>query len=519
MKKLSLALVALLFIVSTAFGQSARNPAPISDGNGAGLVDVVGSSPSGSEQGLVTRNIPSGTQTVSGSVTCSNCSGTGVSVNEDVASANADPGTPAYSVRQDTPSSTTSTDGDYQPLKSNNIGRLYTSSTIDAALPTGTNNIGDVDVLSVVPGTGATALGKAADSAAGSTDTGVAALCIRDDAVATLTPVDGDYTHCRTNARGALWVDLETRLDSANDSVLAVGGAAHDAAVSGNPVLEGGYASAAAPTDVSADGDMVRGWRLRNGAAAMVLTAGGALIGGDATNGIDVDVTRLPALPTGSNVIGALSANQSVNVAQINGVTPLMGAGNTGTGSHRVTIATDQAALTGLGVYVEDAGETAGGNLSMAGAVRRDTATSSSGTDGDNSTINTNNVGAVWTTQVPATNGGTLSCPVQSAASTNATNCKNAAGQIYNIQAVNTTSTIYFLRLYNLSSAPTCSSATGFIRTIPIPHGTGTGAGIAIDQSVGEAFSTGIGFCLTGGGSSTDNTNAATGVYVTILYK
>jgi hypothetical protein len=38
----------------------------------------------------------------------------------------------------------------------------------------------------------------------------------------------------------------------------------------------------------------------------------------------------------------ALPANQSVNVAQINGVTPLMGSGNTGTGSPRVTIATDQ---------------------------------------------------------------------------------------------------------------------------------------------------------------------------------
>ena len=41
----------------------------------------------------------------------------------------------------------------------------------------------------------------------------------------------------------------------------------------------------------------------------------------------------------------ALPANQSVNVAQINGITPLMGAGNTGTGSPRVTIATDQAAV------------------------------------------------------------------------------------------------------------------------------------------------------------------------------
>lgn len=41
----------------------------------------------------------------------------------------------------------------------------------------------------------------------------------------------------------------------------------------------------------------------------------------------------------------SLSANQSVNVAQINGATPLMGAGNTGTGSTRVTIASDQASI------------------------------------------------------------------------------------------------------------------------------------------------------------------------------
>lgn len=65
------------------------------------------------------------------------------------------------------------------------------------------------------------------------------------------------------------------------------------------------------------------------------------------TNNIgDVDVLTLPALPTGSNVIGALTANQSVNVAQINGVTALMGNGVTGTGSQRVTIASDNTAFS-----------------------------------------------------------------------------------------------------------------------------------------------------------------------------
>ena len=79
------------------------------------------------------------------------------------------------------------------------------------------------------------------------------------------------------------------------------------------------------------------------------------------TNNIgDVDVLTLPAIPTGTNVIGrvgidqttpgttnlvALAANQSVNVAQINGVTTLMGNGATGTGSIRVTIADNNSAI------------------------------------------------------------------------------------------------------------------------------------------------------------------------------
>ena len=98
-----------------------------------------------------------------------------------------------------------------------------------------------------------------------------------------------------------------------------------------------------------------------------------------------------------NELLVAITANSAVNVAQINGVTPLMGAGNTGTGSPRVTIATDQAALNGLGVYVEDAGETAGGNLAMAGTVRRDTAASSAGSTGDNATLNTDATGLLWT--------------------------------------------------------------------------------------------------------------------------
>ena len=49
------------------------------------------------------------------------------------------------------------------------------------------------------------------------------------------------------------------------------------------------------------------------------------------------------ALPTGANVIGALTANQSVNNAQIAGVAPTLNTGVVTTGTQRVTLATDVA--------------------------------------------------------------------------------------------------------------------------------------------------------------------------------
>ena len=45
----------------------------------------------------------------------------------------------------------------------------------------------------------------------------------------------------------------------------------------------------------------------------------------------------------------ALPANQSVNESQVNGVTPLMGNGVSGTGSQRVNIASDNSAVSGFG--------------------------------------------------------------------------------------------------------------------------------------------------------------------------
>lgn len=153
-----------------------------------------------------------------------------------------------------------------------NGGSLTVDGTVTANLAAGTNNIGDVDILSVVPGTGATNLGKAIDTAAGATDTGVAALVVRDDALAALTPIEGDFVALRVDANGALWT--------------------HD------DVLEAALAGSELQVDVVA-----------------ALPAGTNNIG-------DVDVLSLPALPAGTNNIGdvdVLSGPTGASALQVQG--------------------------------------------------------------------------------------------------------------------------------------------------------------------------------------------------------
>ena len=150
----------------------------------------------------------------------------------------------------------------------------------------------------------------------------------------------GDAVRLWAALDGALAVNVKSM--PSPTSVSAIGSISHDGAASSYiPVLVGGYANAAAPADVSNDVDAVRAWYLRNGAQATVLTAAGALVGGDATNGLDVDVTRLPALPTGTNNIG------DVDVLTVPAPLSTTGGGTEAT-ALRVTVANDSTGLLGV---------------------------------------------------------------------------------------------------------------------------------------------------------------------------
>jgi len=62
----------------------------------------------------------------------------------------------------------------------------------------------------------------AVDAVAGAADVGNLALVVRDDALTTLTPVDGDYTQLRVGSTGALWV-TSTPLTLSADAVKVSG--------------------------------------------------------------------------------------------------------------------------------------------------------------------------------------------------------------------------------------------------------------------------------------------------------
>lgn len=182
---------------------------------------------------------------------------------------------------------------------------------------------------------------------------------------------DGTFTKVTTSA-GLPTDPLDRAARDCGKVDIAMGQVAHDAAAAAiDPVLVGGYASAAAPTNVSADGDAVQQWHLRNGAQCVNVTAAGALIPGDATNGLDVDVTRLPALAAGTNNIGDVDVLTLPNVTNA-GTFPVQVDGAALTALQLID---DTVATLGTDTYTE----TTTKGLTI-GAVRRDADTTLVGT-------------------------------------------------------------------------------------------------------------------------------------------
>lgn len=172
------------------------------------------------------------------------------------------------------------------------------------------------------------------DDSAGSTDLGTTALVVRVDTPAGITPANGDYTSLRVDANGLLWCNAQVN-----------SGVAHDAAAATvKPTLVGGYASAAAPTSVSADGDAVDAWFLRNGSQVCNLAAGGTLI--LAGHGTAAGAIRVELPTDGTGVIAGVTTVTTVTtVSTVTAVTSVTNPvpGTTGHVISEVAVTTDGA--------------------------------------------------------------------------------------------------------------------------------------------------------------------------------
>lgn len=105
---------------------------------------------------------------------------------------------------------------------------------------------------------------------------------------------------------------------------------------------------------------------------------------------------------------------------------------------------------------------------------------------------------------IPDTSTPSTPYHLVSAATTNATNVKNAAGVVHGIYASNVNAAARYLKMYNKASAPTVGTDTP-VHTFIIPGNTaGAGTNIPIPQR-GINFTTGISFALT-----TEATDAGT---------
>lgn len=158
---------------------------------------------------------------------------------------------------------------------------------------------------------------------------------VRQDTLASSTSADGDYAYMKTNSAGALWT------------------------VSPSTTVAGATAKTF-DLDSGAGTDTVVSFGL-----AVAASGGAVAITGDATNGLDVDVTRMP------------------------------------------------------GTYTEDAASAGGETVHLVGVIRQDTLASSTSADGDYTTLKSDSLGRVYTlAQITTHPALTASSPVATTAGT-----------------------------------------------------------------------------------------------------
>lgn len=221
------------------------------------------------------------------------------------------------------------------------------------------------------------------------------------------------------------------------------GSVAHDGVGTGvNPMLMGGYASAAAPTNVSADGDATRIWLLRSGAQAIQPTFAGVL--GVAGNGV-----------AGTGVQRVTLASDST--------------GNLATIGTSVTPGTSAAHLG----KAEDAAHTTGDTGVMSLGVRKTSPTdlSAGASDGDYEPFQVNRDGGLYTVGIAAPTGGWSIATGSIAATKTDIGTANTAGQVVGWYIYNPNATVAYVQFFNAQASAVTLGTTAPVYSLGIPGG------------------------------------------------
>lgn len=153
--------------------------------------------------------------------------------------------------------------------------------------------------------------------------------------------------------------------------------------------------------------------------------------------------------------------------------------------------------MSTAGAAVEPAPVQTVGTTSVSGTVTANIGTGSIA-------AGTNAIGDVGVQYRANNTGAATPRHIVSAASTNATNVKNAAGRLIGYQFINNATAVRYVKLHNSSTAPTAGA--GVFMTIGIPPNGGK-AEVTCEGGVG--FSAGIGYTIVTGAADSDATAVA----------
>jgi len=400
-----------------------------------------------------------------------------------------------------------------------------------STLPAGTNNIGDVDVLSVVPGTGATNLGKAEDSPHTSGDVGVMALGVQQSADSAMA-ADGDYVPFQIDESGRLKVVSQPASYTATTGTITANGqtvfvncsrfsnlviyctgtfstvnVTFEASINSTNGTDGNWFAVQAARTNSNTVELTTGnlsaapayaWELSVNAYAFFRVRATAYTSGTQTWTFEPGAYATEPVP----VIQPISLAASQTLATV------------------TTVAT-VTNITNQGHLADDAAFTvATTRVMMAGFLADETSTDSVDEGDGGAARITLDRKQIVTPYVHAGAGGAT--PYQNLdVDESEDEVKGTAGKVFWVHAMNMTASVVYLKFYNATAASVTVGTTTPVLTFPLPTNANTnGAGFAINfGDVGVQFSTAITIAATTGFAVADTgAPAANAVIVNLGY-